>query len=361
MRVEWLPLQVKHPTWDLYGGTHYLQPSFAGVRASMAAGPDLRRLCQRHFSWSRDMELHEGVGVDHGEERRGSSDQGEERRGSSSSSSLEIVGPVRRNVAVAAKAIQTLESSRVAGGKLDGCLGAPISALLATALGGCGDGVSGVFEAEDGARSDPIEMSELVQGTIVHSDASGGPLSQEQGGPLRVTFPEGVAVQDSMCGTAKPVNLKFVVKLTLSSAKALPPSAEAVGTDKKAGAQAVNEGVLAEEPWPWVWAQKPSIGSVVVVVGSGAAAAAALQQVCASRDPLLTTVIAIGDEQQLLRHGVGRGGTEKTGIIDAAVHSVDYEAKILLTTPRHAIGTRRALSDWHPEERLIFFDEMLVT
>ena len=72
------------------------------------------------------------------------------------------------------------------------------------------------------------------------------------------------------------------------------------------------------------------------------------------------------------------------------VHSVDYEAKILLTTPRHGIGTRRvcntgleprtcrpqaglvlcthyfeprlgqALSDWHPEERLIFFDEMLV-
>ena len=166
-RLIWFRVwQVKHPTWDLYGGTHYLRPSFAGVRASMAAGPDLRRLCQRHFSWSRDMELHEGVGVDHGEERRGSSDQGEERRGSSSSSSLEIVGPVRRNVAVAAKAIQTLESSRVEGGKLDGCLGAPISALLATALGGCGDGVSGVFEAEDGARSDPIEMSELVQGSL---------------------------------------------------------------------------------------------------------------------------------------------------------------------------------------------------
>ena len=100
-------------------------------------------------------------------------------------------------------------------------------------------------------------------------------------------------------------------------------------------------GALAEEPWPWVWAQKPSIGSVVIVVGSGAAAAAAVQQVCASRDALLTTVIAIGDEQELLRHGVGRGGTEKTGIIDAAVHSVDFEAKILLTTPRHGRDTRR--------------------
>ena len=55
--------------------------------------------------------------------------------------------------------------------------------------------MSGVFEAEDGATTDPIEMSELVQGTLLHSDASGAPLSQKQGGPLRVTFPEGVAVQ----------------------------------------------------------------------------------------------------------------------------------------------------------------------
>ena len=49
-------------------------------------------------------------------------------------------------------------------------------------------GVSGVFEAEDGATTDPIEMSELVQGTLLHSDASGAPLSQKQGGPLRVTL-----------------------------------------------------------------------------------------------------------------------------------------------------------------------------
>ena len=32
-----------------------------------------------------------------------------------------------------------------------------------------------------------------------------------------MTFPEGVAVQESMCGTAKPVNLKYAVRLTLSS------------------------------------------------------------------------------------------------------------------------------------------------
>ena len=48
--------------------------------------------------------------------------------------------------------------------------------------------MSGVFEAEDGATTDPIEMSELVQGTLLHSDAAGAPLSQKQGGPLRVTL-----------------------------------------------------------------------------------------------------------------------------------------------------------------------------
>ena len=135
--------------------------------------------------------------------------------------SLEIVGPERlsvsRSVTVAAKGIRKLESSPVVGGKLEGCLGASISALLAQVVGDCGDGVSGVFEAEDGAKTDPIEMSELMQGIIIHSDASGGLLSQKQGGPLRVTFPKGAAIQDSICGTAKPVNLKFAVRLTLSS------------------------------------------------------------------------------------------------------------------------------------------------
>ena len=138
-----------------------------------------------------------------------------------SAMSLEIVGPERlsvsRSVTVAAKGIQKLESSPVIGGKLEGCLGASVGALLAKVVGDCGDGVSGVFEAEDGAKTDPIEMSELVQGTIIHSDASGGALTQKQGGPLRVSFPEGVAVQESMCGTAKPVNIKFAVRLTLSS------------------------------------------------------------------------------------------------------------------------------------------------
>ena len=120
-----------------------------------------------------------------------------------------------------------------------------------------------------------------------------------------------------------------------------------------------DDGGVAE-PWPWVWAQKPSIGSVVVVVGSDEKAAAALRLACTERSPLLTTVIAVGDEAALMRLGVGSAGgpTEKTGIIDAAVHSVDYEAKILLTTPRCI--DRQPLSDGHSEERLLFFDELVV-
>ena len=82
------------------------------------------------------------------------------------------------------------------------------------------------------------------------------------------------------------------------------------------------DGKGNEEPWPWVWAQKPSIGAVVVVIGSSEAAAAALADICTSRPPLLTTVIAVGDEAELIRRGVGIAGspTEKIGIIDAAVH-----------------------------------------
>ena len=36
-------------------------------------------------------------------------------------------------------------------------------------------GVSGVFEAADGAKTAPIEMAELMQGTIVHSKPSPSP------------------------------------------------------------------------------------------------------------------------------------------------------------------------------------------
>ena len=56
--------------------------------------------------------------------------------------SLEIVGPERlsvsRSVTVAAKGIQKLESGPVVGGKLEGCLGASISALLARVVAAAG-------------------------------------------------------------------------------------------------------------------------------------------------------------------------------------------------------------------------------
>ena len=132
MRSDWLPLQVPHPSWDAFGGQHYLRPSFSSVPPSRAAGPDLRELALRYFRWSRDAE---------------------------------------------------------------------------------------------------------------ESHAGPTPLGNE-------------------------------------------------------------------EPWPWVWSQKPSIGSVVIVIGSGTAVAARLAEVCSCRDPLLTTVIAVGDERALEALGVGKGATE---------------------------------------------------
>ena len=139
--------------------------------------------------------------------------------------SLEIVGPERlsvsRSITVPAKGLQKNlpQVSTPVGGKLAGCVGASVGALLAKCVGECGGGVSGVFTAEDGVSTEPIAMDELVQGVILHSaDAAGAPLPDKMGGPLRVCFPEGVAVQASPCGTGtKPVNLKSIVKLTLSS------------------------------------------------------------------------------------------------------------------------------------------------
>ena len=137
--------------------------------------------------------------------------------------SLEIVGPERlsvsRSISVSAKGLKTLESAPTpVSGKLAGCVGASVGALLAKVVGECGDGVSGIFEAADGASTNPIAMHELVQGVVLHSDPSGAALPEKLGGPLRVVFPEGVAVQDSVCKTKQSsINLKMAVKLTLSS------------------------------------------------------------------------------------------------------------------------------------------------
>lgn len=76
------------------------------------------------------------------------------------------------------------------------------------------DDCSGIFRAMDGLASQPIDRAELVQGLIIHSEPGGGPL--QRGGPLRIWFPSGVAVQPTPCGTGnKPVEMKFVTTLIL--------------------------------------------------------------------------------------------------------------------------------------------------
>jgi hypothetical protein len=138
---------------------------------------------------------------------------------------MEITGPDRLNVAssitVAAKGLQKVEnaplSEELVGSRLRGCKGTSIAKLLARTRPQLGSGVSGVFTAADGVSTDPIELGDLVKGFIIHSDAADSGLSASLGGPLRVVFPSGVKVQNSICGKPKPVNLKGVVRLDLHS------------------------------------------------------------------------------------------------------------------------------------------------
>lgn len=139
---------------------------------------------------------------------------------------MEIAGPDRLNISssinVAAKGLAKAESAplpdAVAAKKLVGCKAISLQTLLARTRPNLGNGVSGVFSAADGIMTDPITLPELVQGFIVHSDSSGAELPSSLGGPLRVVFPEGVAVQSSVCGThMSPVNVKNVIKLELHS------------------------------------------------------------------------------------------------------------------------------------------------
>lgn len=138
---------------------------------------------------------------------------------------MEITGPERLNVSssinVGIKGLQKVESTLLAkdvvGTKLAGCKGMSVKTLLSRTRPQLGNGISGVLVASDGVITDPIALHELEQGFIVHSDASGEELPPSLGGPLRAIFPEGVAVQNSVCGTPKPINLKGVVKLELHS------------------------------------------------------------------------------------------------------------------------------------------------
>ena len=121
----------------------------------------------------------------------------------------------------------TLDAS-LAGAKLAKCVGTPLGPLMDALHWGSGQGfklgpsVSGRLTATDGVTTHPIAYPELVQGVIVHTAPSGDALPQSLGGHFRVAFPAGVAVQDSVCGTPKPVNLKGVCRLELSAAAPEP-------------------------------------------------------------------------------------------------------------------------------------------
>ena len=140
---------------------------------------------------------------------------------------MEITGPERASVQssinVTVKGLAKVESialdDAVVGAKLAGCKGISVRTLLARVRPQMGNGVSGTFVAADGAATDPIDFDELVRGWLVHSDSTGSNLPASLGGPLRVVYPSGCAVQSSVCKTkTSPVNLKGAVRLELLSA-----------------------------------------------------------------------------------------------------------------------------------------------
>ena len=74
---------------------------------------------------------------------------------------------------------------------------------------------SGVFVAFDGVATQPVAAAELGKGVLIHTEAGGAPLSR--GGPLRLNYPSGVAIQPSVCKKEPgPAQLKSVIRLDLS-------------------------------------------------------------------------------------------------------------------------------------------------
>ena len=139
---------------------------------------------------------------------------------------MELEGPdrchVSSSITVTAAGLAKLESTpltaEIVGAKLEGCKACRIATLLDRLRPNLGNGISGYFTAADGVTTDPIPYADLRQGFVVHSDRAGVvPLQGSLGGPLRIIYPPAVAIQSSICGTAKPVNLKGCVKLTLAS------------------------------------------------------------------------------------------------------------------------------------------------
>ena len=122
--------------------------------------------------------------------------------------SFVILHPIYGKIASVAidHIIKRLPSLPVPSGSKQGYLGASVPAVLAAcplnvvkASAVCAEGV---FRAADGVATAPISRADLMKGFLVHSDEDGKPIAK--GGPLRLAFPDGVAVQSAICGTAKP-------------------------------------------------------------------------------------------------------------------------------------------------------------
>lgn len=132
---------------------------------------------------------------------------------------MEVAWPGGDSGLLSIDQLRALEPTQtVPSGKLAGCVGISVQGLLqrAGAPVGC---PSGIFTAADGLATEPIAIDELTEGLLLHSDSAGDALPQ--GGPLRIWYPEGMAVQKSMCGSTGPVNVKGVVRLTLQEAAAV--------------------------------------------------------------------------------------------------------------------------------------------
>jgi hypothetical protein len=69
---------------------------------------------------------------------------------------------------------------------------------------GIGDAGHAVVCAADGFASEPVKLSALAQGLLLHS-LGGKPLAPAQGGPLRLLIPAGVAGAPTACANVKAV------------------------------------------------------------------------------------------------------------------------------------------------------------
>ena len=72
---------------------------------------------------------------------------------------------------------------------------------------------AGIFTAADRVQTKPIPKEEFLQGFLCFAEPNGKPLAA--GGPLRLAYPDGVAVQCGPCGSKAPADLKNVVRLEL--------------------------------------------------------------------------------------------------------------------------------------------------